>query len=58
MIPPDCWTGDLLVDAVHEVRHGPHRPDAHVVPAVGLRVHGLAGGLPEPGQYGSIFAQN
>ena len=47
-------TGDLLVDAVHEVRHGPHRPDAHVVPAVGLRVHWLAGGLPEPGRYGSV----
>ena len=47
-------TGDLLVDAVYEVRHGPHRPDAHVVPAVGLRVHGLAGGLPEPGRYGSV----
>ena len=35
----------LLMCAVYEVGHGPHRPDAHIVTAVSLRVQGLARGL-------------
>ena len=43
------YVGDvaLLVRAVDEVRHGPHRPDAHIVTPVSLRVQRLARGLEE-----------